>query len=110
VPELGDLAPGVVITTEVSGTPVLACRIGSDLFAYLDRCARCETSMRGAVLSRRLGAAVGEAVLRCPGCQAHYDVRRAGACLDDEALHLTPVPLLTDGGVSSVAVAAQVSA
>jgi Fe-S cluster biogenesis protein NfuA/nitrite reductase/ring-hydroxylating ferredoxin subunit len=110
VPELGDLAPGVVITTEVSGTPVLACRIGSDLFAYLDRCARCETSMGGAVLSRRLGAAVGEAVLRCPGCQAHYDVRRAGACLDDEALHLTPVPLLTDGGVSSVAVAAQVSA
>ena len=66
--------------------------------------------MQGAALSRRLGAAVGEAVLRCPGCQAHYDVRRAGVCLDDDALHLTPVPLLTDGAITSVAVAEPISA
>ncbi len=66
--------------------------------------------MRGAALSRRLGAAVGEAVLRCPACQAHYDVRRAGACLDDDALHLSPLPLLTNDGISSVAVVAPVSA
>ncbi len=110
VPQLADLAPGAVTVLEVGATPVLACRIGTDLFAYLDRCARCEGSMKGAALSRRLGAAVGEAVLRCPGCQAHYDVRRAGACLDDVGLHLTPVPLLTDAGVSSVAVLAPVSA
>jgi nitrite reductase/ring-hydroxylating ferredoxin subunit len=52
------------------------------------------------VLARRLGAAVGEAVLRCPSCAAHFDVRRAGACLDDDELHLTPVPLLTDHGIT----------
>ncbi len=110
VPALADLAAGDVVTLEVAGSQVLVCRLGADLFAYLDRCARCESSMSGAALSRRLGAAVGEAVLRCPACQAHYDVRRAGACLDDDTLHLTPVPLLTEGDVSSLAVAAPVSA
>ena len=110
VPELAELAAGAVTTLEVGSTPVLACRLGDDLYAYVDRCARCEGSMRGAALSRRLGAAVGEAVLRCPACQAHYDVRRAGACLDDDALHLSPLPLLTNDGISSVAVVAPVSA
>ena len=110
VPELAELAAGAVATLEVGSTPVLACRLGDDLYAYVDRCARCEGSMRGAALSRRLGAAVGEAVLRCPACQAHYDVRRAGACLDDDALHLSPLPLLTNDGISSVAVVAPVSA
>ncbi len=110
VPELAELAAGALTTLEISSTPVLACRLGDDLFAYVDRCARCESSLRGAALSRRLGAAVGEAVLRCPACQAHYDVRRAGACLDDDALHLSPLPLLTNDGISSVAVVAPVSA
>ncbi len=110
VPGLTDLAAGEVVTLEVVSSRVLVCRLGADLFAYRDQCARCEASMAGAALSRRLGAAVGEAVLRCPVCHAHYDVRRAGACLDDEELHLTPVPLLTEGGVSSLAVAAPVSA
>ncbi|MDX6302517.1 MAG: hypothetical protein QOF53_3731 [Nocardioidaceae bacterium] len=111
LPQLADLPSGAVTTVEVASSSVLVARLGSELFAYLDRCARCDGSLRDAVLARRLGAAVGEAVLRCPSCGAHYDVRRAGACLDGapgETLHLTPVPLLTDGGISSVAVAATV--
>ncbi len=108
LPDLAGLASGAVTTVEVGGTSIVVCRLGSELFAYADRCARCEESLDGAALSRRLGAAVGEAVLRCPACRAHYDVRRAGACLDDESLHLIPVPLLTDGGVTSVALAAPV--
>ena len=110
VAEVADLAPGAVIVVGVASTTVLVCRVGTDLFAYVDLCARCEGSMQGAALSRRLGAATGEAVLRCPRCHAHYDVRRAGAGLDDEGHHLTPVPLLTRDGVTSVAVAAPVSA
>lgn len=110
LPDLGDLASGAVRVLEAGPTSVLVCRLGSELFAYLDRCACCESSMDGAALSRRLGAAIGEAVLRCPACQAHYDVRLAGACLDDESLHLSPVPLLTEGGVTSVALATPVSA
>ncbi len=109
VTELADLAPGDTRVVVAGDTSVLVCRLGAELFAYQDRCGRCAASMRGAVLSRRLGAAVGEAVLRCPGCQAHYDVRRAGTCLDDAALHLIPVPLLTEGGVTSLAVALPVS-
>ena len=104
VPDLTDLAPGAVTIADVAGTALLVCRLGAALFAYVDRCARCEASLDGAVLSRRLGAAAGEAVLRCPGCHAHYDVRRAGACLDDESLHLVPVPLLSDGVTTSVAI------
>ena len=110
LPDLTGLAAGSVTTVEVAGATVLVCRLGVELFAYGGRCARCEESLAGAALSRRLGAAVGEAVLRCPTCRAHYDVRRAGACLDDESLHLVPVPLLTDGGVTSIAVSVPVSA
>jgi hypothetical protein len=52
-------------------------------------------------LARRLGGAVGDALLSCPDCHAHYDVRRAGICLDEEGLHLDPLPLLVvDDGVS----------
>ncbi|MEO6020362.1 MAG: NifU family protein [Knoellia sp.] len=108
LPDLSDLSAGAIRTVDVSGAMVLVCRLGDELFAYADRCARCEGSLDGAALSRRLGAAVGEAVLRCPACRAHYDVRGAGACLDDETLHLVPVPLLTDGGVTSVVVATPV--
>ena len=110
VPELAALAAGDVVQLVAGQTPVLACRVGSDLFAFQDRCARCDQPLGGAVLARRLGAAVGEAVLRCPSCHAHYDVRRAGACLDEEVLHLTPLPLLTKEGVPSVAVPAPVPA
>jgi hypothetical protein len=35
-------------------------------------------------------------------------VRRAGACLDEPALHLTPLPLLADRATVSVAVPAPV--
>ncbi len=44
------------------------------------------------------GAAVGEAVLRCPQCRAHFDVVHAGAGVDENAdtsAHLDPIPLLS---------------
>ena len=110
LPDLAGLLAGGVTTVEVGGSRVVVCRLGAELFAYADRCARCDGSLDGSALSRRLGAAVGEAVLRCPACRAHYDVRRAGACLDDESLHLVPVPLLTEGDVASVAIAVPASA
>lgn len=110
LPGLDRLRVGELRIAEVTGTRLVVCRVEADLFAYVDRCARCQASFAGGALSRRLGAAVGEAVLRCPSCRAHYDVRRAGVGLDDDACHLTPVPLLTDDGVTSVAVGTLVSA
>lgn len=104
VPELAALESGAVLSCDVGGVPVLACRIGSDLFAFLDRCVRCGGPMAGSVLARRLGGTSGDALLRCPACRTHYDVRRAGACVDAEGLHLDPLPLLASGTAVSVAV------
>jgi Fe-S cluster biogenesis protein NfuA/nitrite reductase/ring-hydroxylating ferredoxin subunit len=110
VPELVDLPAGAVRQVQVGDTLIVACRVGSDLFAFRDRCARCAETLAGASVARRLGGATGDAVLTCPGCRAHYDVRRAGACLDDDGLHLDPLPLLADGASVSVAVPAAVPA
>ncbi|WP_006242885.1 NifU family protein [Mycolicibacterium tusciae] len=109
VPDLVDLAPGEVGGFRVAGTTVLACRIGDELFAYQDRCGQCEGSLTGAALHRPLGAAIGEALLRCPRCRAHFDVVHAGAGVDENAdstVHLDPIPLLIRDGVLSIAVAA----
>lgn len=105
-----DLVPGGAETTGVGGTRLFVCRVGQDLFAFHDACARCAGSLAGAVPERRLGGAAGDAVLTCPSCGAHYDVRRAGACLDVPDLHLDPFPLLVEGGTVSVAVPAAVDA
>ncbi|MFE6668598.1 NifU family protein [Streptomyces sp. NPDC057697] len=109
VPELSGLAPGAVARFGVGRMPVVACRVGADLFAFEDRCARCERPFEGAALARRLGGPTGDAVLRCAGCRAHYDVRRAGVCLDEDGAHLAPLPLLSDGASVSVSVPAAVA-
>jgi len=110
VPELATLVDGAVVCAAVGQTQVLGCRIGTELFAFRDRCARCEATMADATLARRLGGAIGDAVLRCPSCLTHYEVRRAGACIETPDLHLDPLPLLVSGGVASVAVPAAVTA
>src|SRR6478609_8300140 len=46
VPELGDLPPGVVTVLEVGPAVLVACRVGAELFAYRDGCARCSASLR----------------------------------------------------------------
>ncbi|CAA9378353.1 MAG: Uncharacterized NifU-like protein MSMEG_2718 [uncultured Nocardioidaceae bacterium] len=108
LPEFG-LGSGEVRACSVAGVAVAVMRIGSDLYAYRDECPRCHGSVAGTKLERRLGGAVGDAVLRCPGCRAHYDVRHAGASLDADAAdthpaHLSPLPLLVRDGATLVAV------
>ncbi|MFJ6464996.1 NifU family protein [Streptomyces sp. NPDC091387] len=109
VPELSALESGAVARVEVGRIPVVVCRVGADLFAFEDRCARCERPFEGAALARRLGGGAGDAILRCAGCKAHYDVRRAGVCLDEDGAHLAPLPLLSDGGEVCVSVPAAVA-
>jgi Fe-S cluster biogenesis protein NfuA/nitrite reductase/ring-hydroxylating ferredoxin subunit len=109
VPDVGELGSGEVGGFLVAGVPILACRVGDDLFAYHDRCGRCGDSMAGAQLHRPMGAPIGAAVLRCPRCHAHFDAVHAGAGLDDTdetTTHLDPIPLLLRDGVLSVAVLA----
>ena len=110
VPDIGELGSGEVGGFLVAGVPILACRVGDDLFAYHDRCGRCGDSMAGAQLHRPMGAPIGAAVLRCPRCHAHFDAVHAGAGLDDTdetTTHLDPIPLLLRDGVLSVAVLAE---
>ena len=102
--ELTSLAPGELAGFEVDRVPVCACRVGDELFCFRDRCAHCEQSLAGGVLERRLGGPAGSAVLRCGVCRSHYDVRRAGAGLDDPSEHLEPLPVLVRDGAASVAV------
>src|SRR5207302_1418018 len=78
----------------VEGMPVVGVRVGGELYAYRDPCPGCGGSLAEGTLARRLGGAAGDAVLRCPACAAHFDVRRAGRGLDGTDVHLEPVPLL----------------
>jgi Fe-S cluster biogenesis protein NfuA/nitrite reductase/ring-hydroxylating ferredoxin subunit len=93
VPELAELEPGEVGGFAVSGTTVLACRVGDQTFTYRDHCPVCDDSLAGAALHG--------ALLRCPRCPADFDVVHAGAGPD--GAHLDPLPLLTRDGVLSVA-------
>ncbi|MGW5382151.1 NifU family protein [Nocardia sp. NPDC003963] len=102
VPELAELVPGEVGGFTVAGLTVLACRVGEQLFAYRDHCPACAHSLAGAALHRRAGFPVGDAVLRCPSCRAHFDIVRAGARIDGDG-HLEPLPVLTRSGELSVA-------
>ncbi|MGW0021363.1 NifU family protein [Rhodococcus sp. NPDC003382] len=104
VTEFEELAEGEVGGFTIAGLPVLACRLDGRYLAYRDHCPVCGGSFAGAVLHRRAGGDAG-AVLRCPGCRAHFDVRRAGARVDDGAAeHLEPLPVLVRDGTLSLAV------
>jgi Fe-S cluster biogenesis protein NfuA/nitrite reductase/ring-hydroxylating ferredoxin subunit len=110
VPDISDLGSGEVGGFLVAGVPILACRVGDELFAYHDRCGSCDETLAGAQLHRPMGAPIGQAVLRCPRCHSHFDVVHAGAGVDDTAepaTHLDPIPLLLRDGVLSVAVVAE---
>ena len=110
VPDFAALADGAVTRSVVTQIPLLGCRIGTDLYAFLDRCAQCGDSLAGATLGRLLGGAVGDAALRCSSCGTHFQVRKAGTCLERPELHLDPLPLLVDRSMVSVAIPLTVSA
>jgi Fe-S cluster biogenesis protein NfuA len=76
------------VTAMADGTSVLVCSVRGTLYAYRDACGACGSSLADGALEREQ--------LTCPGCGARYDVRLAGKCLDDPAVHLDPLPLLTD--------------
>jgi Fe-S cluster biogenesis protein NfuA/nitrite reductase/ring-hydroxylating ferredoxin subunit len=96
VPEVAEIEPGDVMGLRVAGTTLLVCRIGDDVFAYLDHCPVCDDSLRG--------AGMHDALLRCPRCQMDFDVVHAGAGRNTpDGTHLDPLPLLIRDGVPSVA-------
>jgi len=113
MPELADLQPGELAGFAVGGLAVFGARVGSDVLVFRDRCGRCEQSLAGATLARRLGGAADSPLLVCPTCRTHYDVRHAGVAVDEDLtagapVHLDPLPVLVRDGVLQVAVPAPV--
>src|SRR6187200_841489 len=84
--ELDGLGEDQLTRIEVGGTPIVVARVEGSLLAYLDSCPSCQGSIAGAELD--------EGMLTCPTCHRRYFLPRAGRSLDDEQLHLGPVPLL----------------
>jgi Fe-S cluster biogenesis protein NfuA/nitrite reductase/ring-hydroxylating ferredoxin subunit len=87
----------------VGGLDLIIARIGDSLYAYRDSCPSCASGLASATVEKRLGQP-GSALLTCPTCRAHFDVRRAGVGIEDENMHLEPLPLLERDGVIEVAV------
>jgi Fe-S cluster biogenesis protein NfuA/nitrite reductase/ring-hydroxylating ferredoxin subunit len=87
---LADVGPPSArpVRADANGTAVLVCAVRGTLYAYLDCCARCGSSLAGGRLDRDR--------LTCPTCDAAFDVRLAGRSIDDAGLHLDPLPLLAD--------------
>ncbi len=85
---MSELAAGEPRCRQVGGEEILFLRLAGELYAYRPACPGCEASLEGAGLD-------GTALV-CAGCGNRYDVLRAGRCLDHPALHLEPVPLLSD--------------
>ncbi len=109
VGRLDELAVGGLHRVTVDGADVVLCRLLSGVYAYRDCCPSCSSTFEGAGLQRS-PATPGSAVLTCHGCGAHFDIRRAGADMDDAARHLEPVPLLERDGLVEIAVRAAVPA
>lgn len=90
------LLPGQTTVLDVGGASLLVCSVAGSLYAYRNRCAACGSALDGGALDAER--------FTCPGCATSYDVRLAGRGVDDEALHLEPVPLLPDAGEVKVAI------
>jgi Fe-S cluster biogenesis protein NfuA len=88
------------VTASAGGMTVLVCAVRGTLYAYRDACAVCRSSMADGQLDRE--------VLTC-SCGSRYDVRAAGRGVADPAVHLEPLPLLSDSQGVRVAVPAGVS-
>jgi nitrite reductase/ring-hydroxylating ferredoxin subunit len=88
------------VTASAGGMTVLVCAVRGTLYAYRDACATCGSSMADGQLDRE--------VLTC-ACGSRYDVRAAGRGVADPAVHLEPLPLLSDSQGVRVAVPAGAS-
>jgi Fe-S cluster biogenesis protein NfuA/nitrite reductase/ring-hydroxylating ferredoxin subunit len=84
------------VAASADGLPVLVCAVRGTLYAYRDACPACGSSLAAGMLEREH--------LSCPRCGCRYDVRLAGRSADDPAVHLDPLPLLTDSQGVRVAV------
>jgi Fe-S cluster biogenesis protein NfuA/nitrite reductase/ring-hydroxylating ferredoxin subunit len=98
---LPDLNGGGALLKHVAGEDVMFLRLNGSVYAYRPVCPCCHESVVEGTLEGTQ--------LSCPECGVHFDVMRAGRCLDWPQYHLEPIPLLLDkDGLVRVALGAAV--
>lgn len=85
------IALGELRAVDMSGFRLLLANVDGTMYAYQNRCAGCDSPLEGGGLT--------EGVLQCPSCSRRFYLPRAGRSLDEDRLHLVPVPLLHDEGM-----------
>jgi Fe-S cluster biogenesis protein NfuA/nitrite reductase/ring-hydroxylating ferredoxin subunit len=96
VPGAVALADGGMLTLHEGNEPLILCKLGSEFYAYYDRCPGCNMPLHlGKIENGTLTCHLGHT----------YDVRHAGRGLDGNSLHLEPLPLLVQNGAVKVALA-----
>ena len=95
---LAGLGDGGLRVAPVAAERLLFCRLGDSWYAYRDRCPACAASLE----TGRLQAVI----LTCAACGRRFDVRKAGRSVDEDSLHLEPIPLLVENGTVKVAMGA----
>ena len=82
---------GQIMSVNMSGLKLLVANVDGTMLAYQNQCAGCGAAMDEGELI--------EGVLSCPSCARRFFLPRAGRSLDEDRLHLVPIPLLYDEGV-----------
>jgi Fe-S cluster biogenesis protein NfuA/nitrite reductase/ring-hydroxylating ferredoxin subunit len=94
---LHPLSEGILKVVTVQNEPLLFCQVAGTYYAYTNRCTGCNASLDDGKLDATQ--------LTCASCGRHYDISRAGRCLDVANLFLEPVPLLLEEDQVKVALA-----
>ena len=89
------LKDGTMMAVETEGIPVIVCRVSGQLYAYRNYCPACERPFTNGTIH--------EDLLTCRLGHS-YDVRHAGLCTGDAAIHLDPFPLLEEQGIVKISV------
>jgi Fe-S cluster biogenesis protein NfuA/nitrite reductase/ring-hydroxylating ferredoxin subunit len=89
------LESGQCQVLELEGVSVLVCRLGAQVYAYVNTCPRCGGRLEGAALEGHS--------LRCLMCQTAYHVRLAGRTLDGSPYYLTPLPVIQENSTWMIA-------
>jgi nitrite reductase/ring-hydroxylating ferredoxin subunit len=98
---LASLSNGAIRIITVQNASLLFCLVAGTYYAYHNHCGGCDESLDKAMLEGT--------TLVCPSCGRHFDVCRAGRCLDAPDVYLQPVPLLVEGSNIKVAMSIEAS-
>lgn len=82
---------GTFIPVDMSGFKLIVANVDGTMLAYQNNCAGCSAALDSGELV--------EGVLSCPSCSRRFFLPRAGRSLDEDRLHLVPIPLLYDEGI-----------